>query len=212
VLAELGLEDQVDVILGTLEKALGSYGAFVACDRTMTQYLLNAARTVMFSTAPSPPAMAGALAALTLLEERPRLVARLELNATALSDALEHEGFGLNGSTTHIVSIVVGDPALALRMCELALGRGLFAQALVPPAVPALGSRLRLTAMASHRPEELQAAGRLIGQTARQAGFDPSTTIAYSEPDEQPYDAEPDETYEVERGGLFDYERVARAA
>jgi 8-amino-7-oxononanoate synthase len=212
VLAELGLEDQVDVILGTLEKALGSYGAFVACDRTMTQYLLNAARTVMFSTAPSPPAMAGALAALTLLEERPRLVARLELNATALSDALEHEGFGLNGSTTHIVSIVVGDPALALRMCELALGRGLFAQALVPPAVPALGSRLRLTAMASHRPEELQAAGRLIGQTARQAGFDQSTTIAYSEPDEQPYDAEPDETYEVERGGLFDYERVARAA
>src|SRR5580704_7231786 len=116
VLAELGLEDQVDVILGTLEKALGSYGAFVACDRTMTQYLLNAARTVMFSTAPSPPAMAGALAALTLLEERPRLVARLELNATALSDALEHEGFGLNGSTTHIVSIVVGDPALALGM------------------------------------------------------------------------------------------------
>ncbi len=212
VLAELGLEDQVDVILGTLEKSLGSYGAFVACDRTMTQYLLNAARTVMFSTAPSPPAMAGALAALMLLEERPRLVARLELNATALSDALEHEGFGLNGSTTHIVSIVVRDPALALGMCELALGRGLFAHALVPPAVPALGSRLRLTAMASHRAEELQAAGRLIGQTARQVGFDLSTTIAYAEPDEQPYDAEPDEPYEVEQGGLFDYERVARAA
>ena len=213
VLAELGLEDQVDVILGTLEKSLGSYGAFVACDRTMTQYLLNAARTVMFSTAPSPPAMAGALAALMLLEERPRLVARLELNATALSDALEHEGFGLNGSTTHIVSIVVRDPALALRMCELALGRGLFAaRAGRRRPVPALGSRLRLTAMASHRAEELQAAGRLIGQTARQVGFDLSTTIAYAEPDEQPYDAEPDEPYEVEQSGLFDYERVARAA
>ncbi len=185
VLAEMGLEDHVDVILGTLEKSLGSYGAFVACDRTMTQYLLNAARTLIFSTAPSPPAVAGALAALTLLEERPRLVARLGLNAAALCDALEHEGFGLNGSTTHIVSVVLGDPALALKMCDVALGRGLFTQALVPPAVPALGSRLRLTAMASHRAEELQAGARLLGQAARQVGFDPSTTIAYVEPDEE---------------------------
>jgi 8-amino-7-oxononanoate synthase len=212
VLAELGLEDHVDVILGTLEKSLGSYGAFVACDHTMTQYLLNAARTLIFSTAPSPPAVAGALAALTLLEERPRLVARLGLNAAALSDALEHEGFGLNGSVTHIVSLMVGDPALALSMCGVALGRGLFAQALVPPAVPALGSRLRLTAMASHRAEELQAGARLLGQAARQVGFDPSTTIAYAEPAEERYDEEPAEPYEVEHSGLFDYERSARAA
>ena len=212
VLAELGLEDHVDVILGTLEKSLGSYGAFVACDHTMTQYLLNAARTLIFSTAPSPPAVAAALAALTLLEERPRLVARLGQNAAALSDALEHTGFGLNGSTTHIVSLMVGDPALVLSMCDLALGRGLFAQALVPPAVPALGSRLRLTAMASHRPEELQAAARLLGQAAREVGFDPSTTIAYAEPDEERYDNEPAEPYAVEHSGLFDYERIARAA
>jgi 8-amino-7-oxononanoate synthase len=211
-LAELGLEDHVDVILGTLEKSLGSYGAFVACDRTMTRYLLNAARTLMFSTAPSPPAVAGALAALTLLEERPRLVARLGLNAAALCQALEREGFGLGGSTTHIVSLVVGDPALALRMCDVALERGLFAQALVPPAVPALGARLRLTAMASHRPEELAAAARLLGQAARQVGFDPSTTIAYAEPDDEGYDVEPAETFEVEHSGLFDYERIAHAA
>ncbi len=98
-LAELGLEDQVDVILGTLGKSLGSYGAFVACDRMMTQYLLNAARTVIFSTAPAPPAVAGALAALELLEERPRLVERLALNAATLSGGLEAEGFDLNGST-----------------------------------------------------------------------------------------------------------------
>ena len=110
------------------------------------------------------------------------------------------------------MSLVVGDPALALSMCEVALGRGLFAQALVPPAVPALGSRLRLTAMASHRPEELQAAARLLGQAARQVGFDPSTTIAYAEPDDERYDVEPAEPYEVEHSGLFDYERIARAA
>src|ERR1700744_938304 len=94
-LAELGLEDQVDVIVGTLGKALGSYGAFVACDRMMTNYLLNAARTFIFSTASPPPAMAAALAALELLEERPRLVAKLAANAAELRSALESEGFAV---------------------------------------------------------------------------------------------------------------------
>jgi 8-amino-7-oxononanoate synthase len=214
VLAELGLEDHVDAILGTLEKSLGSYGAFVACDRTMTQYLLNAARTLIFSTAPSPPAIAGAAAALALLEERPRLVARLQLNAATLCDGLEQEGFGLNGSSTHIMSVVVGDPAVTLRVCEAALSRGLFAQAIVPPAVPALGARLRLTAMASHRADELQAAARVLGNAAREVGFDPHSTVL-PEPD---LEFEPDELdeaeaeVEVEQAGLFDYERIARAA
>jgi 8-amino-7-oxononanoate synthase len=214
VLAELGLEDHVDVILGTLEKSLGSYGAFVACDRTMTQYLLNAARTLLFSTAPSPPAIAGAAAALGLLEERPRLVARLQLNAATLCDGLEQEGFGLNGSSTHIMSVVVGDPAVTLRLCEAALSRGLFAQAIVPPAVPAFGARLRLTVMASHRADELQAAARVLGNAAREVGFDPHSTML-PEPDLQFEPDELDETeaeVEVERAGLFDYERIARAA
>ena len=73
-LAEAGLEEEVDVIVGTLGKALGSYGAFVACDREMADYLLNTARTFIFSTALPPPAAAGALAALELLESRPELV------------------------------------------------------------------------------------------------------------------------------------------
>src|SRR5512135_900244 len=82
--AEAGVEDEVDVIVGTLGKALGSYGAFVACDRSMARYLVNAARTFIFSTALPPPAVAGALAALELLEERPRRVGKLAANATAL--------------------------------------------------------------------------------------------------------------------------------
>jgi 8-amino-7-oxononanoate synthase len=209
LLAEFGLEDHVDVILGTLEKSFGSYGAFVACDRTMTQYLVNSARTLIFSTAPSPPAIAGAAAALALLEERPRLVARLQLNAATLCEGLEQEGFGLNGSSTHIMSVVVGDPAVALSMCEAALSRSLFAQAIVPPAIPSLGARLRLTVMASHRPEELEAAARVLGKAAREVGFDPHST-ALPEPD---LDVEFEETEpEVERAGLFDYERIARAA
>jgi len=68
--AEAGCEDGVDVIVGTLGKALGSYGAYVACDHQMARYLTNAARALIYSTAPAPPAVAGALAALSLLGEQ----------------------------------------------------------------------------------------------------------------------------------------------
>jgi glycine C-acetyltransferase/8-amino-7-oxononanoate synthase len=171
--AELGLEDQVDVIVGTLGKALGSYGAFVACDRVMAQYLMNAARTFIFSTALPPPAAAGALAALTLLEERPRLVAKLRANASALRSELAREGFEVAGPGTQIVPLIVGEPQLAVRICEAALAEGVFAQAIRPPTVPPGTSRLRLAVMASHREAELRAAARTLARAARTAGSDP---------------------------------------
>ena len=211
-LAERGLDDQVDVIIGTLGEALGSYGAFAACDRVMTQYLLHAARTLAFSTAPAPPAVAGALAALALLEERPRLVEKLRLNSGALRDGLEAEGFDMRGSRTHILAFAVGEPELALRMCETALTRGVFAQAIVPPAIPAAGSCVRLAVMASHHSEELRAAARVLAQSARGVGFDPRATVSVDEPDDEYYDVEPEARKEPERTGPFDYERIARAA
>jgi 8-amino-7-oxononanoate synthase len=172
-LAELGLEDQVDVIVGTLGKALGSYGAFVACDEEMSRYLVNAARTFIFSTALPPPAVAGALAALELLQERPRLVEKLACNAAALRDGLEREGFDVGESRTQILPLVVGDPGLAMRICEAALTHGVFAQAIRPPTVPPMTSRLRLAVMATHREEELRDAARTLGEAARAAGFEP---------------------------------------
>ena len=172
-LAEAGLEDQVDVIVGTLGKALGSYGAYVACDQAMSRYLVNAARTFIFSTALPPPAAAGALAALEILEEEPRRIQKLATNATALRTELEREGFDLQGSRTQIMPVVVGDAELAMRICEAALSRGVFAQAIRPPTVPAGTSRLRLAVMASHRADELAGAARTIAQVARAAGFEP---------------------------------------
>jgi glycine C-acetyltransferase/8-amino-7-oxononanoate synthase len=172
--AEAGLGERVDVIVGTLGKALGSYGAYVVCDRSMARYLLNAARTFIFSTALPPPAVAAALTALELLEERPLQVAKLASNSAALRDALQSEGFDLNGSRTQIVPLVVGDAELAMEICEAALGRGVFAQAIRPPTVPPGTSRLRLAVMASHTPDELRFAARTIALVARAAGFDPS--------------------------------------
>jgi 8-amino-7-oxononanoate synthase len=166
--AEAGVEDGVDVIVGTLGKALGSYGAFVACDSIMARYLVNAARTFIFSTAPPPPALAGAMAALELLESRPELVTRLQANAATLRRELEREGLPIE-SRTHILPLVVGQAGAAVQAAEMALEGGVYAQAIRPPTVPPMSSRLRLAVMASHRTEELRRAARVLARAAREA-------------------------------------------
>jgi glycine C-acetyltransferase/8-amino-7-oxononanoate synthase len=174
VVAQAGLEPEVDVIVGTLGKALASYGAYVCADRELVRYLINTARPLIFSTAPPPPAVAGALAALELLQERPQRVQRLRSNARVLRRALATEGFPVLDGETHIVALVVGDEHAAMRLCQEAVERGVFAQAIRPPAVPAGTARLRLAAMASHTVAELRTAARALADAARAAGLDPT--------------------------------------
>jgi 8-amino-7-oxononanoate synthase len=174
--AEAGVEDGVDAIVGTLGKALGSYGAYVACDQQLAKYLLNAARPFVFSTAPPPPAVAGALAALTLLEAEPRRVEKLQTNARVLREELASEGFAVGDGRTQIVPLVIGEAQQTMRVCEQALERGVFAQGIRPPTVPAGTSRLRLAVMASHGKSELRDAARALAQAARAAGVRPQDT------------------------------------
>ncbi|MEA2150203.1 MAG: 8-amino-7-oxononanoate synthase [Solirubrobacteraceae bacterium] len=175
--AEAGLEGEVDVVVGTLGKALGSYGAFVACDNELAQLFTNSARSLIFSTAPPPPAVAGALAALDLLAEQPRRVERLHGNAAVLRAELAREGFDVSRSSTQIIPLVVGDAATAMRVCEAALERGVFAQAIRPPTVPEGTSRLRLAVMATHTKDELREAARVLGRAALHAGLGPATAV-----------------------------------
>jgi 8-amino-7-oxononanoate synthase len=172
--AQAGLEGEVDVIVGTLGKALGSYGAYVCAEGEMIRYLINTARSLIFSTAPGPPAVAGALAALELLEEHPDRVEQLSSAARTLRGALAHEGFPVAEDGMHIVPLLVGDADLAMRLCGEALQRGVFAQAIRPPTVPAGTSRLRLAAMATHTAEELETAASVLGAAAREIGLDPA--------------------------------------
>jgi 8-amino-7-oxononanoate synthase len=160
--ADAGLENEVDVIVGTLGKALGSYGAFVCCEQTMARYLVNTARTLIFSTALPPPAVAAAMAALHLLREQPRRVEKLNRNAGVLRDALASHGLSAGDSETQIVPLVIGDADEAVRASERALEMGVFAQAIRPPTVPAHTSRLRLAVMASHTKTELREAAATL--------------------------------------------------
>ena len=170
--AAAGLEDEVDVLVGTLGKSLGSYGAYVCCDKQLAKYLVNSARTLIFSTALPPPAVAAAGAALELLREQPRRVDKLQRNADALRDELELQGLATE-SRTQIVPLVIGDAETAVEASEQALEQGVFAQAIRPPTVPEGTSRLRLSVMASHTHTELREAARTLA-AALPAGIEPA--------------------------------------
>ncbi len=168
--AGAGLEGVVDVVIGTLGKALGSYGAYACAQRSTVRYLINRARPLIFSTALPPPAAAAALAALEILESEPALPRQLLRNAAVLRTALMDEGWPKLPADTHILPLIVGDCADAMRLCEGALSEGIFAQAIRPPTVAPGTSRLRLTVMATHGASELKEAARTLSDVARQLG------------------------------------------
>jgi glycine C-acetyltransferase/8-amino-7-oxononanoate synthase len=208
-LADAGLEGEVDAIVGTLGKSLGSYGAYVCGDEAMIRYLLNTARSFIFSTAPSPPAIAGALAALDLLVERPHRVERLAANARALRRSLAAEGFSVKEDDMHIVPIVVGAERDTLRLSQEAIEHGVFAQAIRPPTVAPGTSRLRLATMASHTASDMRLAAGVLATAARKVGLDPSQLGSPEDPQpapQEPEDAE--QEHDLERADERIDERV----
>jgi len=169
--AAAGLSDEVDLVVGTLGKALGSYGAHVCASAELSEYLLNSARSFIFSTALPPPTVAAALAALELLEAEPERVRTLSANAATLRDGLLAEGLAAGGGESQIVPLEVGDAGRTMELCERLLERGVFAQGIRPPTVPRGSSRLRFSVMATHEPADLREAAKLAGEAARELGI-----------------------------------------
>jgi 8-amino-7-oxononanoate synthase len=187
-IAAAGLSDEVDVIVGTLGKALGGYGAYVCGSAEVMDYLVNSARPFIFSTAPPPPVVAAAGAALDILIESPERVEILGQNAAALREGLHAEGLEPIGSETQIVPLVIGEADDAMALCERLLAEEVFAQAIRPPTVPPGTCRLRLTTMATHRVADLRRAARMIGAAARDLGLTsrPTSAGAIHEPAPMP--------------------------
>ncbi len=169
-IAEAGLEGEVEVLIGTLSKALGSYGGYVCARSEIIELLVNSSRSLIYSTAPSPPAAAGALAALELLIEQPLRPEKLQSTAELLRRQLVAAGMPARSGRTQIVPLIVGDAEPTVRLSEAALARGVFVQAIRPPTVPAGSSRLRLTVMASHTATELAGAVAALGDAALEVG------------------------------------------
>jgi 8-amino-7-oxononanoate synthase len=152
--------------------------AYVCAGGELVEYLLNAARPFIFSTALPPSVAAAALAALELLQADPGMVERLRANGALLRQALIDEGLAAGGDSTQIVPVEVGDAARTMELCELALGSGVFAQGIRPPTVPEGTSRLRFTVMSTHGEAELRNAAKTVGRAARELGVVPAGALA----------------------------------
>lgn len=168
--ASFGLEGQVHITMGTLSKSLGSEGGYAAGSRVLIDYLINKARSFIFSTALAPATTAAALAALDVLSGQPDMVDRLAANAAYLRTELNQAGFDTCGSTTAILPVMVGDASLAVEFAQLLKEEGIVVSAIRPPTVPAGASRLRVTVSAAHSPAELTKASQAICMIGRQLG------------------------------------------
>lgn len=171
--AYFSVEDHVPVTMGTLSKALGGFGAFIAGDSLLRDYLMNTSRSFMFTTALPPAVIAASMAALEVLERESELPARLQENAGYLRDGLRRLGFDTLGSETQIIPVKVGDSQKTMEFAQRLREEGVFAVAIRPPTVPPNGSRIRASVMATHTRADLdlalnafQKAGRALGLLA----------------------------------------------
>jgi glycine C-acetyltransferase/8-amino-7-oxononanoate synthase len=145
-----GLGSRLPLQMGTLGKALGSSGAFIAGPEPSIRYLVQRCRSFMFATAPTPGSAAAALAALRIVEQEPDRRRRLWDNRERLFAGLRRLGFTLAPTVTPIMPIVVGRAETAVRLAEHLLADDIFAPAVRPPTVPPDTSRIRVTVTAEH--------------------------------------------------------------
>jgi 8-amino-7-oxononanoate synthase len=153
--AALGVSGRVAVVMGTLSKALGSAGGFVAGSRLLCDYLRNRARSFVYDTAPTPAAVAAALAALTVVADEPTRRHQVLAAAQHLGRELAALGYAVPPPAAAIVPVLIGDSAVAMRLSAYLRRAGVLALAIRPPTVPAGTARLRLCPMATHSAEQL---------------------------------------------------------
>ncbi len=161
---ELGLSAQVDLVVGTFGKALGSYGAFVAASRLLIDVLVNRARTFIFSTALPPATAAASLAAIGIVRADPSLRAELARRSERFRNALGRHGIEAPGQS-QIVPVVVGRDEAAVAASQALCRRGFYVTAVRPPTVPPGTARLRFTVTLHHTTSILEEAAAALAET-----------------------------------------------
>jgi 8-amino-7-oxononanoate synthase len=147
-----------DVLVGTLGKAFGSAGAFVAAAPEIIQLVENRARSYIFTTAPAPALAAAAVAAVQLVETADDRRTLLLQHASRLRTSLRTLGFHVQPGDSHIIPVILGDAAATMAVSTALLEHGVFVHGIRPPTVAPGTSRLRVTPMATHSPEHLDRA------------------------------------------------------
>ena len=165
-----GLEERIPLHMGTLGKALGSSGAYIAGPDQSIQYLVHTCRSFIFATSPPPGSAAAVIAALHILQREPERRRRLWENRNRLFDGLMRAGFTLAPSASPIIPILIGRADKAVALSEQLLANGVFAPAIRPPTVPAETSRIRVTVTSEHSTAQIDQALAVFEQAGQAAG------------------------------------------
>jgi glycine C-acetyltransferase len=166
-----GMHGRVDIQVGTLSKAIGALGGYVAGTRDFIDFLHHRARPFLFSTSHPPAVTAACLAALDVLLEEPQIIERLWENTRMFKAGLVALGFDTGLSESPITPVIVGDGALAMRLSDMLFEQGVFAQGIAFPTVARDKARVRTIVTATHTPEELRFALDAFARVGRELGI-----------------------------------------
>jgi len=165
--AHYGLNDEVDLIMGTFSKSFASLGGFIVGDDDVVHFVQHHARSLIFSASMSPANTAAALAALKVMEEEPERIERVNEIAQTMRDAYRRLGFDVGNTVTPIIPIIIGDDMPTMVAWKALYEAGVYTNPVIPPAVPSGSSLLRTSYMATHTDEQLEhvlAAFEEVGQ------------------------------------------------
>jgi glycine C-acetyltransferase len=165
------LDGRVELQIGTLSKAIGVLGGYVASTQAMRDFLIHRARPFLFSTSHPPGVAAACAAALDVLVSEPQRMERLWANTRHFKDGLRRLGFDTGGSETPITPVIVGKGELAMRLSDQLLEAGVFAQGIGYPTVPDNRSRVRTIVTAAHSEAQLDRALEAFAGAGRALGI-----------------------------------------
>src|SRR5438034_1512555 len=163
-----GMHGRVDIQVGTLSKAIGALGGYVAGSKTLIEFLYHRARPFLFSTSHPPAVAAACIAAVDVLEQEPQIIDRLWENTRCFKTGLEALGFNTGLSQSPITPVIVGEGALAMKLSDRLFAEGVFAQGIAFPTVAKDKARVRTIVTATHTRDELQFALDVFGRVGRE--------------------------------------------
>jgi 8-amino-7-oxononanoate synthase len=169
--AQLGMTDQVDLIMSTFSKSFASLGGFIAGDEPVIHYIKHHARSLIFSASIPPANAAAALAALDVMRTEPDRIKRLAAISQRMHTGFKKLGFNIGQSETPIIPIMIGDDEKTLLTWRLLIENGVFVNPVLSPAVPAGGQLLRTSYMATHTDDQLERVLATFSRVGKQVGL-----------------------------------------
>ena len=166
-----GLEDEVDLIMGTYSKSLASIGGFISGSADVIHYIKHTARSLIFSASPPPASVAAVSAAVDIIENEPERREQLWKNTTRMLHGFKQLGFEVGHSETPIIPVLVGDDEKAFLMAVMLQEEGVFANVAVTPAVPTGKALIRTSYMATHTDEHLDIVLKAFEEVGKKLGL-----------------------------------------